>query len=42
MLLQLAADYLESHQSEYSHFVDDSLGSFKESDSAAAPSSKRL
>ena len=30
MFVQLAADYLEAHESEYIHFVDDSLGSFKE------------
>jgi hypothetical protein len=28
--LQLAADYLEAHEDEYAHFIDDSLGSFKE------------
>ena len=35
-LRQAAADYLESHESEYVHFIDDSLGSFKECAAAAA------
>jgi hypothetical protein len=29
----MAADHLEAHETEYVHFVDDSLGSFKECDS---------
>jgi hypothetical protein len=35
-LRQSAAEHLEAHESEYVHFVDDSLGSFKECVAAAA------